>query len=212
MDWSSTAETLKNLFGDVVSLGSSLLANGMTDPLRRHLENVEETQQFSYTKLNHTFCEEIGRLDQMAISSVRAHVVLREPYLVLSDSEEIIIFLGVRIGFEQMRNEASGGIQLLRVMVKSPGRFFTAKDLLEQSELSIDPNTLYSYLSRLRIFLRSTESDWPAGFRRGTEYRRAQEGFIRHKQKPRRRYERNADPDGPAYKLDLAPDQVLYVP
>ena len=199
----------------VTDLARRLLPCTTTDQLEQLCNSLTDSEAGTATsQINNKLISLLQQLDALSDDVLRKERKPPGPYIVLSETGEAIVFLGTMIPFKKFHvKNAMGGIKLLRVFMKSPGEFLSAKDLLDKSGLGIDVNQLYTYLSRFRSVISSTENKWPSEFRRGENHHRAKNAFIetRRKRRTRTNIEIKSDPEGPSYKLDLPASRIAFV-
>jgi hypothetical protein len=130
-------------------------------------------------------------------------------YLVFDDKNRTVTFFGIEISFDDFPAKAKGGLKVLRVLAQHPGEPLSASQLIEASDLAVEPNQLVAYISRLRQVLKKkigeNEDRWPIELRR--ESRKTKFCFIL----PNRTARKRAAGKDPVYELALPPDRVKYI-
>jgi hypothetical protein len=168
--------------------------------VRRSLVQIWETSK--------KLISAIDQLDRLVTENLEKDIAA-EPYIVLDDERRVVVFLGADIPFKdfEMAN-ASGGLAMLRVLKDQPGRPLKSSELVERAGLGIEPNGASAYLSRFRIVIRKTETQWPDIARSDPLQRMANCAFIvadRMAKKLAR------DITDTWYKLDLSAKYVRHV-
>jgi hypothetical protein len=202
----------------ILDLGPRLLPPMAMDELDRLVNSIElcdsgDTTLQTLSRINNELIDLVQQLDARAIENLQA-TASTEPYLVLDDEQQVVIFLGTRIPFEDFhRAEATGGLKLLRVLMEDPGKHISAKELIEKSGLGIDVNTLYAYMARFRKVISRAKTNWPGIFKDGPDAKLAEAAFIIAKRGRRKLAEvkTKSDPEGPQYKLDLPASRIRHI-
>jgi hypothetical protein len=205
----------QSAFACIIRLGRQLLSPESFDEFDQFFRShVAETTRHTQKEINDKLISLIVKIDELALQSLQAMVPVF-PYVVLDYSRELVVFLESEIAFDAFKkNNAAGGIDLLKVLMKTPGKFLSATHLIEECERSIDPLQLYPYISRFRRVIRRTKDRWPDEFKYGDNQRRAWSAFIISKRKSKRKVsdiESNSDSVGPAYKLDLPATRIRLI-
>ena len=197
----------------LLKLGERLLPSGALYELESLYDSVvSDGIRFQGVNRSQQMLSLLFEADARA-AELFAEAATEDPYLILDDEQEVLIIFGTIIPFDVFREaNAAGGLDVLRVLIRDPGRFIVAQDVIERSGRTVEPCQLYAYVTRLRCVINRTESSWPGRFRVGDICRRAEMAFVKPQRTKRMRPQNEAKvPAGPVYKLDLRPDQVRHI-
>jgi hypothetical protein len=155
----------KEAVSQLMTVGRRLLPPNLIDELDDYYATIFPFELLPGSE-RYELIELIQNIDGQSIENLRQGVT-SEPYYVLDDQKELVIFLGVEIPFERFQTppRARGGLDVFRVLIQEPGKFLSAKELVRKSRRNFDPGQLYSYVSAFRTVINSTDSRWPDEFR-----------------------------------------------
>ena len=127
------------------------------------------------------------------------------PLIVFDDATECLKICGERFDFTEFR-QAKGGLDCMRVLVQHPGRPISASFIIENADITIEPEQLGPYFSRFRGVVKSAVESWSDGIVDPEKRKIAQLAFVISVRQKRGSHK------GPVYKLDLPPKHVRHIP